>query len=155
MTLSEPEQVFLATQRLGRLATVDRNGAPQVKPVGFSYNAALGTIDIGGFNMAASAKYKNVRANPKVAFVVDDIPEPEKSAAGIRFLEIRGDAETVSDGPGDGQPNTDGHLAPEIIRIHPRRVLSGNLNNPGLSIRDANANANADGGVAGGGRWPA
>jgi len=35
-----------------------------VKPLGFTYNAALGTIDIAGFNMSRSAKYRNIQANP-------------------------------------------------------------------------------------------
>lgn len=137
MTLTEAEQRFLATQRHGRLATIAPDGTPQVKPVGFSYNAELGTIDIAGMNMASSAKYKNVRSNPNVAFVADDVPVPEGGAAGVRFLEIRGSAEAVTALPGPGQPAADGHLAPEIIRIRPRRVLAYNVdpNKPGLQAR--------------------
>lgn len=149
MTLTETERRFLNDQHHGRLATVARNGAPQVKPVGFSYNEALGTIDIAGFNMASSAKYKNVQANPRVAFVADDVPAPADGAAGVRFLEIRGVAETVTAPPGPGQPDTDDHLAPEIIRVHPRRVLSFNVDGPGLRVRDA------DGGRVTSERWPA
>jgi pyridoxamine 5'-phosphate oxidase family protein len=130
MALTDTEQRFLAGQQHGRLATVAPGGGPQVKPVGFSYNAELGSIDISGFNMGQSAKYRNVRRNPKVAFVVDEarFQGPE----GVRFLEIRGVAQAQSDrapaGPG---------LAPEIIRIHPRRVVSFNLDpdNPGLRTR--------------------
>ena len=94
MTLSDAEKKYLSSQRHGRLATVAANGFPQVKPVGFTYNARLGTIDIVGYNMASSAKYKNVQANPKVAFTVDDAPG--EGPAGVRFLEIRGLAETVT-----------------------------------------------------------
>ena len=94
MTLTEAEQRFLAAQDHGRLATIARDGTPQVKPVGFSYNPRLGTIDIAGMNMARSAKYKNVQANQNVAFVADDVPAPGDGAAGVRFLEIRGAAET-------------------------------------------------------------
>jgi hypothetical protein len=50
--------------------------------------------------MARSAKYKNVQSNPNVAFVADDVPAPEHGAAGVRFLEIRGAAETVTAPPG-------------------------------------------------------
>jgi pyridoxamine 5'-phosphate oxidase family protein len=135
MTLTAAEQRFLSVQRHGRLATVAPDGTPQVKPVGFSYNHALGTIDITGWNMAQSAKYKNVQSNPNVAFVADDVPAPERGAGGVRFLEIRGTAETVAL---PGQPDTDGHLAPEIIRIRPRRILAYNVDheNPGLQARD-------------------
>ena len=149
MKLTEPEQLFLSAQHYGRLATIGRNGAPQIKPVGFSYNETLGTIDIAGFNMAASAKYKNVQVNPRVAFVADDVPAPEDGAAGVRFLEIRGVAETVTAAPGSGQPDPESHLAPEIVRIHPRRVLAFNVDSPGLQVRDAG------GGAVYSERWPA
>jgi len=143
MTLTEAEQRFLATQSHGRLATVAPDGTPQVKPVGFSYNERLGTIDISGFNMAGSAKYRNVQQNPRVAFVADDQPGPADGAAGVRFLEVRGPAETVTAAPGPGQPAADGHLAPEIIRIHPRRVLAYNVDpdRPGLQTRDVGGDA--------------
>jgi pyridoxamine 5'-phosphate oxidase family protein len=80
--------------------------------------------------MASSAKYNNVQANPRVSFVVDEITEP--GLAGAHFLEIRGFAETAI-GPKD--PN--GHLAPEIIRIHPRRVVGFNVDQdqPGFEAR--------------------
>jgi pyridoxamine 5'-phosphate oxidase family protein len=68
MTFTDVEQRFLTRQPRGHLATVGPDGIPQVKPVGFTYNAALGTIDIAGMNMAASAKYRNVGANPRVAY---------------------------------------------------------------------------------------
>ena len=131
MSLTDAEQRFLARQPRGHLATVGPDGVPQVKPLGFSYNAALGTIDITGTNMAGSAKYRNVRANPRVAFVVDEVTAP--NVEGAHFLEIRGDAETAT-GPRDPA----GHLAPEIIRIRPRRVLSFNIDpdNPGFAARD-------------------
>jgi pyridoxamine 5'-phosphate oxidase family protein len=143
MTLTEAEQRFLSAQRHGRLATIATDGTPQVKPVGFSYNRELGTIDIAGMNMARSAKYRNIQTNPNVAFVADDVPAPEQGAAGVRFLEIRGAAETVTASPGPGQPSTDGHLAPEIIRIHPRRVLAYNVDPdlPGLQARDVGGDA--------------
>lgn len=138
MTLTEEEQRFLAGLRHGRLATIAPDGTPQVKPVGFSYNAALGTIDISGFNMAGSAKYKNVQANPNVAFVADDVPAPQDGAAGVRFLEIRGAAEQAL-----AEPGADGHLAAEIIRIRPRRVLAFNVDpgRPGLDSRDVGGDA--------------
>jgi pyridoxamine 5'-phosphate oxidase family protein len=138
MTLTEAEQRFLSVQRHGRLATIAPDGTPQVKPVGFSYNQQLGTIDIAGMNMARSAKYKNIQSNPNVAFVADDTPAPERGAAGVRFLEIRGAAETATT-----SPSADGHLAPEIIRIRPRRVLAFNVDpdRPGLRARDAGEDA--------------
>jgi pyridoxamine 5'-phosphate oxidase family protein len=131
MTLTDAEQRFMARQPRGHLATIGSDGTPQVKPLGFTYNAALGTIDIYGFNMADSAKYRNVRANPRVAFVVDEVTEP--TMEGSHFLEIRGNAETAV-----GPEDPTGHLAPDIIRIHPRRVISFNVDpdHPGFAARD-------------------
>src|ERR1700733_7108922 len=119
MTLTDAEKQFLTQQPRGHLSTVGLDGTPQVKPLGFSYNAALGTIDIAGFNMGRSAKFRNVQANPRVAFVVDEVTEA--SMTGAHFLEIRGTAEAVL-----SPATADGHLAAEIIRIRPRRVIAWN-----------------------------
>ena len=131
MTFTEAEQRFMARQTRGHLATIGSDGIPQVKPLGFTYNAALGTIDIAGYNMASSAKYRNVRSNPHVAFVVDEVTAP--TMEGAHFLEVRGNAETAV-----GSHDPKGHLAPEIIRIYPRRVISFNVDSerPGFAARD-------------------
>ncbi len=63
MTFTDTEISYLASQRLGRLATIQPDGSPQVKSVGFRYNPKLSTIDVTGFNMAASQKFRNVRRN--------------------------------------------------------------------------------------------
>jgi pyridoxamine 5'-phosphate oxidase family protein len=134
MIITDAEQRFLARQPRGHLATIGSDGTPQVKPLGFTYNAALGTIDIAGFNMGGSAKYRNIQANPRVAFVVDEVTEA--SMEGAHFLEIRGVAEAVT-----GRASADGHLAAEIIRIHPRRIIAYNvdLEQPGLQSRNVGA----------------
>ena len=131
MTFTRPEEQFLIRQARGHLATIGPDGTPQVKPLGFAYNPALQTIDITGFNMASSAKYRNVQANPNVSFVVDEISEP--GMAGAHFLEVRGVAETTI---GDQDPN--GHLVSEIIRIHPRRIVGFNVDPdcPGFEARN-------------------
>src|ERR1700677_1591178 len=123
MSLTYAEQAFLTRQPRGYLATTSPHGAPQVKPLGFTYNSALGTIDISGFNMGASAKYRNIQASPRVAFVVDEVTE--QTMDGAHFLEVRGVAEA-----GTG-------LAREIIRIPPRRVIAFNVDPdlPGLQTR--------------------
>ncbi|MEV4315194.1 PPOX class F420-dependent oxidoreductase [Actinocrispum sp. NPDC049592] len=113
MALSDVEIGYLAGQRLGRLATVQPNGTLQASPVGFRYNADLGTVDIRGYNMAASRKYRNVAANGRAAFVVDDIASVQPWR--VRCVEIRGTAEAIDDPAG------------AIIRIHPDRVISFGL----------------------------
>lgn len=67
MTFTDAETAYLASQRLGRLATIQPDGSPQVKPVGFRYNPGLGTIDVTGFNMTTSQKFRNVRRNGRAA----------------------------------------------------------------------------------------
>jgi pyridoxamine 5'-phosphate oxidase family protein len=81
--------------------------------------------------MGRSAKYRNIGTNPHVAFVVDEVTE--EGMDGAHFLEIRGVAEAVA----DAVPS-DAHLAPEIIRIHPRRLIAFNVDpaHPGLQTRD-------------------
>jgi pyridoxamine 5'-phosphate oxidase family protein len=131
MPLTDAEQRFLARQPRGHLSTIGPDGSPQVKPLGFTYNTALGTIDIAGFNMGRSAKYRNIGSNPRVAFVVDEVTAD--TMEGAHFLEIRGVAEAVTD-----SIPSDPHLAPEIIRIHPRRLIAFNVDpeHPGLQTRD-------------------
>jgi pyridoxamine 5'-phosphate oxidase family protein len=120
---AEAELAYLGTQRLGRLATVS-DGAPQNNPVGFHYNAALSTVDIYGLNMGATKKFKNVKANPYVSLVVDDVASVSPWA--VRGVEIRGLAEAVS----DEQPPM-ARMSREIIRIHPQRVISWGAGDPG------------------------
>jgi pyridoxamine 5'-phosphate oxidase family protein len=131
MTFTDAEVRFLTRQPRGHLATLGPKGTPQVKPLGFTYNPTLRTIDIAGFNMSRSAKYQNVQVNPNVAFVVDEVTE--NSMEGAHFLEIRGVAEATT-----GTHDLQGHLAPEIIRIQPRRIISFNVDpdNPGFQARN-------------------
>jgi pyridoxamine 5'-phosphate oxidase family protein len=123
MPLTPAEIEYLSSQPLGRLATSQPDGSPQVKPVGFRYNADLGTIDISGFGMSSSQKFRNVGRSGRVAFVVDDIVSRQPWR--VRFLEIRGSAEAIA-GPADGSGASDA----SIIRIHPARVLSFGVEEP-------------------------
>ena len=119
-SLSADVIAYLQAQRLGRLATVDRDGAPQNNPVGFRYNGDLGTIDIGGRNMGATRKFRNVAGNPKVAFVVDDLASVQPWRP--RCVEIRGRAQALRDVAAQSAG-----LSAEIIRIYPERAISFGL----------------------------
>jgi pyridoxamine 5'-phosphate oxidase family protein len=120
MVFTEAELEYLSGQRLGRLATVDPDGVPQNNPVGYAVDATTGTIDIGGWNMGTSRKFRNVRRGSAVAFVVDDLASITPWR--VRGIEIRGVAEALT-----GQPSQDGHFGAELIRIHPRWILSWGL----------------------------
>ncbi|MET8333486.1 PPOX class F420-dependent oxidoreductase [Streptosporangium canum] len=131
MALTPTEAAYLAGQQRGRLATVAPDGTPQNKPVGFDHNAELGTIDIYGFGMESSAKFRNIKLRPDVSFVVDDAVGDGPS--GVRFLEIRGRAEAaVLALPPDE------HMSTSFIRIHPRRIIAYNIDpdRPGFYGRD-------------------
>jgi pyridoxamine 5'-phosphate oxidase family protein len=106
------------------MATIQPDGTLQANPVGFTYNVQAQTIDIGGRAMASSQKFRNIQANGRVAFVVDDIASLDPWV--VRCLEIRGDAEALTD-PADSASRFPG----AIIRIHPRRIISWGIDAPG------------------------
>ncbi|MFH8619326.1 PPOX class F420-dependent oxidoreductase [Streptomyces sp. NPDC017979] len=116
---TETERAYLATQRLGRLATVDPGGQPQANPVAF-FPQPDGTILIGGLALATTKKWRNLQKNPKVAIVVDDIASVTPWR--VRGVDIRGVAELLT-GPHDLGP----HFSEELIRIHPRKIHSWGL----------------------------
>ncbi len=116
---TEAELEYLKTQRLGRLATVNKRGEPQIAPVGVHYNAELDTIDIGGLDTANTQKFRNVARNGLASLVVDDVLPPWQP----RGIEIRGHAETVAEGGQQILPN----FSPELIRVAPQRIISWGL----------------------------
>ncbi len=97
-------------RRLARLATVGADGMPHVAPVGWSYNAQLGTVDVSGMEFAKTKKFRDVARTRRAALVVDDVLPPWQP----RGIEIRGEAEAI-DGPD------------ALVRIHPRRIVSWGL----------------------------
>jgi pyridoxamine 5'-phosphate oxidase family protein len=116
--LSTAQIEYLASQRLGRLATAGADARPHVVPTSFRYNAELGTVDLGGLHVATTKKYRDVQANGWAALVVDDLVSVDPWRA--RLLEIRGRAEAV--------PTGGAHLGPgfgeAFIRLHPQKVNS-------------------------------
>jgi pyridoxamine 5'-phosphate oxidase family protein len=113
---TEAEIAYLATQRLGRLATVSKDGSPHVVPVTFRYNPDEQTIDIGGHNFAKRKKYRDAQRDGRVAFVVDDVLPPWSP----RMIEIRGRADVLA----SGGKTINADFDDEMFRIHPVRILS-------------------------------
>ena len=116
-TFTSHELTYLKRQRLGRLATVDANGAPQNNPVGFFVDESAGHVRIGGTALARTRKFRNVRRNPHAALVVDDLESVDPWT--VRFVEIRGVAEALE----DVDPPMDG-MSREVILIRPRWIGS-------------------------------
>jgi pyridoxamine 5'-phosphate oxidase family protein len=111
------ELEYLRSQRLGRLATLTPKGALQNSPVGFQVDAEAGVINIWGRDLGNTKKFHNVAANGQVAFVVDDIVS--LSPWTVRGFEVRGVAEALT---GQDPPNP--YMSAEVIRIHPKRIIS-------------------------------
>ena len=125
------ELAYLQSQLIGRIATVGPNGRPHVVPVGFRYNPEHDSIDIGGRPGLTKRKhYRDLVRNPKVAYVVDDLPSVNPWT--IRGIEIRGEAEVLASG---GEKMIPG-FGPEMIRIRARRIVSW-----GIESKDAPATA--------------
>jgi pyridoxamine 5'-phosphate oxidase family protein len=124
MSFKPHEIEFMKAADLARLATIQPDGALQNNPVGFSYNDDLGTIDIHGYRMSKSRKFRNVASNSTVALVIDDIPS--RNPWRVRCLEIRGTAEQAESGKRRTERNNpdDSEIDTAIIRITPRRIIS-------------------------------
>ena len=120
---TDAEVSYLKSQRLGRLATAGPDGQPHVVPVGFRFNPKENAIEIGGHSgFAKRKKYRDVVQNPRVAFVVDDVPSLNPWTA--RGIEIRGKAEVLTTGGAELGPGFD----PEMFRIRPTRIISWGIN---------------------------
>jgi pyridoxamine 5'-phosphate oxidase family protein len=118
----KPHEIdYLNNADLGRLATVQADGTVQNSPVGFTFNEQLGTIDIFGYRMSRSQKFRNIKTNNTVAFVVDDIASRDPWR--VRCLEIRGTAQQAESDTAATETNGDS-LDSAIIRITPRRIIS-------------------------------
>ena len=93
---TEAQAQYLAENLIGRLATSSASGNPHVVPVGYRFDGS--TITFSGRNLTSSLKYRQMMANNRVAFVVDDVVsyKPWK----VRGVEVRGRAapEVSSDG---------------------------------------------------------
>jgi pyridoxamine 5'-phosphate oxidase family protein len=118
---SEAELAYLAEGKLGRLGSIDPAGMPHVVPLGWRYNPALDAIDVGGRDFSRTAKFRNVRANPHVALVIDDVLPPWRP----RCVLIRGHGDALDDAVGP-----DGQATGPIIRITPTEVISWGLDAP-------------------------
>ena len=117
---TEAELRYLAGGRqLGRVATVGPDGTPHVVPVAWIYNAVRDTIDIGGYELERSKKFRDVARTGRAAIVIDDLESTDPWRP--RGIEIRGRGEAIA-------------LPTALIRVHPERIVSWGLD-PGRSAR--------------------
>jgi pyridoxamine 5'-phosphate oxidase family protein len=110
---SEAELRYMAGGRqLARIATVGADGTPHVVPVAFIYNAARDSIDIGGYELELTKKFRDVARAGRAAIVIDDLQSTDPWRP--RGIEVRGPAEAIA-------------LPTPLIRIHPERIVSWGL----------------------------
>ena len=109
VTFTERELEYLRSQPLGRIATVDPEGQPDVAAVGFRVEED-GTILVGGMRNTRTRKWRNVAAGAeRVALVVDDLVSTKPWRP--RGIRIYGTAELV---------RTEGQFGPgAYLRITP------------------------------------
>jgi len=106
---SEREAEYLAENILGRVATVSQSMQPHVVPVVYTFDGK--DILFGGWNLTSSLKFRNLTANNKVAFVVDEILSTRPWR--VRGVEVRGTAVPVL-----------GANDQTLVRITPEKVRS-------------------------------
>jgi len=96
--LSEHEARFLASRRVGHLATADGRGSPHLVPVCFvvSEGALYITIDQKPKgDVSALKRLRNIIENPVAAFVADRWDEDWTR---LGWVMLRGPAEILADG---------------------------------------------------------
>jgi pyridoxamine 5'-phosphate oxidase family protein len=111
-TAAETAYLTGGERRLGRVATVGPDGTPHVVPVGWRLDADGDAIEVGGHELQATKKFRDVRRSGRAAIVIDDLASVTPWRP--RGIEVRGRAEAVA-GP------------PAVIRIHPERIVSWGL----------------------------
>jgi pyridoxamine 5'-phosphate oxidase family protein len=116
-------QYLTGGRQLGRVATVGADGTPHAVPVGWIYNAASDTIDVGGYELEQTKKFRDVARTGRAAIVIDDLESTDPWRP--RGVEVRGRGEAIA-------------LPTPLIRIHPERIVSWGLG-PGRSARSVGA----------------
>jgi pyridoxamine 5'-phosphate oxidase family protein len=125
LSYSAPEIKYLKSQRLGRVATVSREGQPEVVPVAFKFDGE--DFYVGSHSQdifLRTRKYKSVRdGHTRVGLVIDDLEsvDPWKP----RGIKLFGTAEIA---------DHDGMFGPgKYLRITPRTSWSWGI--PGLKMK--------------------
>ena len=123
--LSENQRRFLDKNRVGRLATADRSGAPHVIPVCYAAagDALYITIDEKPKRSDVPLKrVHNILENPRAAFVVDHYDEDWRR---LGWVMLRGAAEILDNGPEHDR-------AQDLLRARYPQYRAMNL--PGLPV---------------------
>ena len=88
---------FIASARVGRLATADGSGQPLVVPICYAWDgeALVSAIDAKPKRAGELARVRNIRENSKVSVVIDHSEEDWRR---LRWVIIQGMAENLTAG---------------------------------------------------------
>jgi PPOX class probable F420-dependent enzyme len=136
--IDERIEQFINSHRVAHLATADASGEPLIVPICFAFDGACFFTAIDEKPKAVSAstlgRLQNIRANPRVALLLDDYSEDWTQLA---YLLIKGTARIIDPPAGAGVEHAAGitllrarytqyrSMAIDqnpLIRIEPRRL---------------------------------
>ncbi|HEX9666122.1 MAG TPA: TIGR03668 family PPOX class F420-dependent oxidoreductase [Thermodesulfobacteriota bacterium] len=96
---TEREYIFIQSQRIARMATVDRSGKPLVLPICYAYDGTNLYTPIDKKPKSVSPgelkRIRNITGNPNVSVLVDVYNEDWNE---IGFIIIHGTAEVIDSG---------------------------------------------------------
>ena len=99
VSLDPAVEAFIASRRVGHLATADADGTPHVIPVCYAYHRGLvySALDLKPKRVPSRElkRVRNIRTNPSVALVVDDYSEEWDALA---YVLIQGQATILESG---------------------------------------------------------
>lgn len=115
---TDAEVAYLRSQPLMRFASASLSGRPDVAPVVFEVEGD--DILTSGFDIPKTVRYRNVKENPRVSVVIDDLASTDPWSP--RGLKIIGTCVIESHGEG------------ERFRISPGVIISWAINDttPGI-----------------------
>jgi pyridoxamine 5'-phosphate oxidase family protein len=118
LDLTDSEIAYLKEQRVARVAT-SHSGSdqPDVAAVGYQYDG--GQIHLAGLEIRNTLTYQNVRDNPLVALIIDDLESVDPWRP--RGIKIHGRAVTMI------------HEGREVITVTPVKKWSWGINEPAVS----------------------
>jgi PPOX class probable F420-dependent enzyme len=102
--LSDDQIAYLEAHRVARLATVSGAGQPHALPVCYAVVDGVVYTPLDRkpkrVSVARLRRVRDLRENPAVCLVVDDYDD---DWAGLRWLQVRGEAAVVEPGPEHGR----------------------------------------------------
>ena len=138
---TDKEKTFIASQRVARMATVDKSGKPLVHPICYVYKDGNLYTPIDKKPKRVPGKelkrVKNIMENPNVSVVIDEYDEDWSK---LRYTIIHGRAELMESGDEyeeslrllcDKYPQYEkmdlSRLGLPVIKIVPQRIVSWNM----------------------------